>query len=122
MSKILINKEQITRVQIFKEKSYDDYVFIPENICYFPFTKFVMQHTGEHWDRKNEKYRNYYSSINIKNDDSFIVKNNKLYKKPFIHIRMSSGYGSDVVKYFDTMSELNKWVEKNLSGVELIKV
>ena len=113
-----INKEQLVSLNISDEKLLDEYKFYPEKIVKIPFTNIILSHTISCWAIPNKSEVYSISST----DEGYSVKNDKLYRKPFIHLVFSSGYRDDIRLYFDTFQEANNWVETTLGGIKLIEI
>jgi hypothetical protein len=114
-----INKEQLVSLNISDEKLLDEYKFYPEKIVKIPFTNIVLSHTIAGWSIPNKCGLYFISSDEM---EGYSVKNDTLYRKPFIHLTFSSGYRDDIRLYFDTLQEANQWVETTLGNIKLIEI
>ena len=114
----LVNKNQIVKVTISKERLMKGYVFQPEKIYKIPFTNIVLSKTNSHWVYPN-RYYSTYSGDELKD---FIVRDSQLFRKPKVEISFTSGWRDDVRMFFNTYRKAMIWVDENLSDVPLIEV
>jgi len=119
MSNKQINKDQIISVTLFKETLKEKYKFYPEKIVKLPFTNIVLSHTIAGWSIPGQSDFYFISSSEM---NEYIVRDDKLYRRPMIKIAFSSGWRDDVRLYFDTFEEVKEWVTENLYDVNLIEI
>ena len=104
-----INKEQIISFVLSDEKMMEGLKFFPATRVVIPFTNIVWSESKEYW-AKNK------GSIWIYCDDElndYIVRGDVLYRKPRIKLSFASGWRDDVIKYFDTKADAEKWISAN---------
>lgn len=122
MRNIKINKQQIVSVYYFKQRlSAYKYTEIPEKRIFFGWILDTPARSGYckmEWGIAG-LYRNWINEKDFKEYSLKLVEG-KVYTKPEISIGMSNK--ENFRKTFETDEEMFKWMENNLSGVQLIEM
>lgn len=119
MSKKLVNKDSIVSIRVKGEFLMENYKFYPEKIYKIPFTDIVLSYDQACWARNGRNSFITYSDDELEN---YIVRNDMLFRKPYVKITFNSGWRDDVTKYFTTIEEANKWVENNFNNIRFLVI
>jgi hypothetical protein len=117
MGKKIINKDQVVSIVITEEKLKEGYNYYPERIYKIPLTNIVWSRDRAGWARHGRRSLFFVDEEDLKN---YIVRGGKLYTKPQVKISMSSGWRDDVVRYFKTFEQADRWVNNHFSNIRFL--
>ena len=104
-----INKDQIISFKLSDIKKMEGYKFFPATKVVIPFTNIVWSESTGYWATKKDSM---WDQID-EDSPNYIVIDNELYRKPTIYLSFASGWRDDVIKYFDTKVDAEKWISVN---------